>query len=888
VNAESVKGSIDQFQEYGITGLRRMGGYVYEEFLPQLQHNKKYAIYKEMSENDPTVNAILFAIEMFCRMVEWRIDAPTDDVKGTKNAKFVRSCMIDMSHTWADMISEVFSMLKFGFSTHEIVYKVRRGPDQDDPSLRSRYDDGMIGWRKIPIRSQESLVEWVFDDEGGVQGYFQRAYPDWALRYIPIEKTLLFRTTSQKNNPEGRALKLDTPIPTPDGWKTMGELKIGSRVFDEQGKIRYVTAEKVWINRKTYRVNFSDGSYIDADEKHEWLTQQQHERNNKINPKIHTTGYIANTIKTKAGFTNHSIPWANAVENTPQQLLLDPWYLGLWLGDGTSRTGDISCHADDEIETVRLIEEAGYIAKAEVNGNSSSNGRLIRVIGTRQLLRAMDLKLNKHVPKEYLLGSIQQRVDLLAGFMDSDGTVDKDGRCEFTNTNMQLVDSVAELVRSLGISAKVSLRKRANGISHKLDSYCVKFTPMFIPFRLQRKVDRCKPIRARQNHYIVSVNYIGNHDTKCIEVDSPSHMYLAGKSYIQTHNSILRGAYRPWYFKKRIEEIETIGTERDLAGLPMVTVPADMFNSKRTEDIASMKAMRTLVKQVRNDEQTGIVFPQAYDDDKNPLYKFELISTGGSRMFDTTTIIQRWDERIALVVLADFVFMGNTGGLGGRVGGRGGSYAMSINKSEMFKQAISAWLDTIAEVFNRHAIPRLFALNNLPQDSLPTLAHEDVTIPDLDTLGAFVQNMMNAGWADILSDKNLRAFLLNQAQLPLPESLTEGEMDWDEESALEDDSAKGTEDVVFAGPTGVVRIKPDGETEITTAPPPPMGGASEDDAPTPGGAKPGGPQGPAKSTRLNRPAQSQGVKKPPAGSKQTSTKLRRPNMNEKSTPTKKS
>jgi len=879
--------NIDHFAEYGLSGLKRMGGLIYEEFLPQLRNEKANRVYREMAENDPTISAVLFAIEMHCRMVDWRVDAASESAEDAKRAQHVRQCMDDMSHTWSDFISECLTMLPYGFAPHEIVYKMRRGPEQKDPSLKSRYDDGQVGWRKIPLRAQDTVVEWVFDEDGGVKGFYQRGYPDWKLRYIPIEKSLLFRTTFRKNNPEGHALALNTPVPTPDGWKTIEGLHPGDKIFDEQGKIRYVTAEKTWSNRPVYKLTFNDGTSIIADKNHEWFTRKQYDRINNHPGTVRTTSSIAATIKTDTGITNHAVPWSSAVEYPKQMLLLDPWYLGLWLGDGTSRTGDISCHVKDELETVKYIEQAGYTAKTEVNGGSA-NGRLIRVYGTRLALRTMDLKLNKHIPENYLRGSIQQRLDLLSGLMDSDGTVDKDGRCEFSNTNKDLIDGVAELVRSLGVSAKVALRCRETA-THKT-KYCVKFTPSFVPFKLERKAKQCKLIRARSNHYIVSAEKVANQTTKCIEVDSPSHRFLVGESFIQTHNSILRGAYRAWYFKKRMEEIEAIGAERDLAGLPMVTLPADIFNSTRPEDQAVLAAMHTFVKQVRNDERAGIVFPMAYDDAGNKIYDFSLVSTGGARTFDTSSIIQRYDERIAMTVLADFIFLG--GVKGSSTSATAGSYAMSTDKTDMFKQALTSWLDSIADTFNRHAIPRLFELNHWPVDHLPKIAYESINVPNLDTIGAFISNMMAAGWADILSDHDLRNFLLKRAELPVPNDMTE---DKDRFGDVKSGETPDKDDVVFAGPTGVVRIKPDGKTEVDTAMANEMmagretqpGAGSAPGSKTEGTVRPngsqkgqaGGPHGPAKSGTQGRGTgvgrKRQVVARPSSGAS------RRPNPNER-------
>ena len=194
------------FRESGSTGLRRSGNYVLEEFLPQLQGYRAIQTYREMRDNDPVVGAILFAIDKLVRQVKWRVQPSSSSLEDVKNAKFVESCMMDMSTSWEDLISEILSMLTYGWSYHEIVYKRRGGQDAPDSTSRSKYDDGLIGWRKIPIRAQDTRQEWRFDENGGIASMVQSSPPDYSLRDIPIEKALLFRTTSDKNNPEGRSI----------------------------------------------------------------------------------------------------------------------------------------------------------------------------------------------------------------------------------------------------------------------------------------------------------------------------------------------------------------------------------------------------------------------------------------------------------------------------------------------------------------------------------------------------------------------------------------------------------------------------------------------------------------------------------------------------------
>lgn len=192
-------------KEIGRIGQRRYGGVVYEEFLHDLRGKKGIEVYYEMSENDDMVGAILFAIEMLVRQCDWNIEPGGDTAKDKEAAEFVKSCMKDMQDTWADTVSEILSFLTYGWSYHEIVYKRRMGTTKDKRT-KSRYNDGLIGWSKLPIRAQETLYQWEYDDEDNLLGMTQQPPPYFETYTIPIEKALLFRTKSRKNNPEGRSI----------------------------------------------------------------------------------------------------------------------------------------------------------------------------------------------------------------------------------------------------------------------------------------------------------------------------------------------------------------------------------------------------------------------------------------------------------------------------------------------------------------------------------------------------------------------------------------------------------------------------------------------------------------------------------------------------------
>lgn len=249
--------------------------------------------------------------------------------------------------------------------------------------------------------------------------------------------------------------------------------------------------------------------------------------------------------------------------------------------------------------------------------------------------------------------------------------------------------------------------------------------------------------------------------------------------------SVLRACYRPWYFKKHIENIEAIGIERDLAGLPVAEVPANLLGVSRTADeTAVFNAIREIVVNIRRDEQEGVIWPMAYDDSGKPLYNLKLLSSGGTRQFDTGKIIDRYNTQIAMAVLADFMMLGHQAT---------GSWALASSKTSLFSTALGAWLDTICQAVNTQAIPQLLRMNGMDASRAPKLTHGDVESLELGELGAFVQALGTA--APLFTGdagQQLYAHLLKQAGLPVPSE--EGT-----EEAPDDAAASPTANTIASG-----------------------------------------------------------------------------------------
>ncbi|MFW6188474.1 MAG: DnaB-like helicase C-terminal domain-containing protein, partial [Actinomycetota bacterium] len=419
----------------------------------------------------------------------------------------------------------------------------------------------------------------------------------------------------------GKALALDTPIPTPTGWTTMGGIRVGDEVLAADGTpSRVVAATEVMVDRPCYRVRFDDGSEIVADEQHQWLTDTRSSRksaqaaavgynrtkNQGTFAQIRTTAEICSTLRcnTKDGRLNHSVKSAKALQLTSRDLTVGPYTLGAWLGDGHSKVARITS-ADDEVlmrisaegyrlrriegitHAIALPEEdrvfhgqcvicekdffspdrnvrtcsrtCGGKLKGELVtrvrvtcsdcGDPCAGGLRCMVCHQEKAslqgrLRALGVLGNKHIPMDYLRASERQRRELLAGLLDTDGTVTNAGCIQFAVTSRRLAEDVRELVHSLGYRSGWAEKKVNGRTEASSTAYLLTFSTADQVFGLTRKQimhkeRNARPTPKRSQRFITSVEPIESVPVRCIEIDHPSHLYLAGRTFIPTHNSTL-------------------------------------------------------------------------------------------------------------------------------------------------------------------------------------------------------------------------------------------------------------------------------------------------------------------------------------------------------------
>lgn len=450
---------------------------------------------------------------------------------------------------------------------------------------------------------RQTVSEWA--DENRMLVSESSAEPGrWRTDRAPYQKEVMnafnqrgvWQIVIKSSSQVGKALDINTEIPTPDGWKTMEELKAGDRVFDENGEICLVTAvTDVMYGRKCYKMTFSDGNAQVADGEHKWQVDCFDKRGKKQGKAIKTTAEISEKY-TENGKNLYAIPVSRALELPQRKLDIPPYTLGAWLGDGNSLSAQITQSVGDTEEIIKNIEKEGVLTETKAhNGNANTillnskraiikDGICIHGHDTiktgltkkgkcaecaRQyakklqygfepdsvikntmhaLLKEKNLIGDKHIPQEYLRASKEQRFSLLQGLMDTDGSIGENGRCEISLKSTKLAFGVSELLHSLGIKHKIKQRTAAftyKGEKKYSDVWRLSFlaykdTPVFsLDRKAKRQKERSGKTRASEteSRRIICVEEIETRPVKCISVSSESHLYLAGRAMISTHNS---------------------------------------------------------------------------------------------------------------------------------------------------------------------------------------------------------------------------------------------------------------------------------------------------------------------------------------------------------------
>ena len=360
------------------------------------------------------------------------------------------------------------------------------------------------------------------------------------------------------------SISLDTPIPTPNGWTTMGAVQVGDTIYAADGTHTKVTFKsEIYTDHKCYKVVFNDGTEVIADENHRWFVESQYSFKLKGLSKSNNQGGffsgVVNTGEMKPhvkhnGRNSFRIKNTEPLQNKEVPLNVDPYIFGLWLGDGNAHTGYISVNNIDIPELTNQITAKNYTVKVKPDSEQGSYLVIYDVEGKTLISNILAMgvvKGSKSVPKEFLRGSTQQRLELMQGLMDSDGNVEKNGNCVFSNTDLKILEAFQEVAHSLGLKTNVTFRKPQSStlksgkvITSIKNMGVVRFTTYNnIPISaLVRKVERLKDSKqtgAKYQNYrhIVDIIEVEPVPVQCLTVDHPTHLFLCSKAMIPTHNT---------------------------------------------------------------------------------------------------------------------------------------------------------------------------------------------------------------------------------------------------------------------------------------------------------------------------------------------------------------
>lgn len=436
-------------------------------------------------------------------------------------------------------------------------------------------------WRGRPIELHPAQIFIITTVFGWIDS---NGYRRFKTAYIELPR---------KN---AKALSLETEIPTPHGLKKLADIHTGDLVYGSDGQSCVVLGESpIYTDHTCYEMEFSNGQAVIADAGHKWVTQCRRDRDNtrKVAEKIYTTEQIANSLICRDEH-NHKIVISEPIQNADRQYEVDPYVLGVWLGDGNKSGPRVTiCNTDTSILDEIRKSEVVRSSKAATTGASRFS------IGTkvdnplRARLKKLDLLHNKHIPEQYFLGSHEQRLQLLRGLMDTDGNITKSGECCFNNSNKRLALDVKSLVCSLGYKATMVIREAKIYKKSYGDTYRVSFfaDDRYRVSTLERKYSRqikFNPQSTRRNkRSIVRCDRIDSVPVKCLSVDSPDNTFLITRDYVKTHNSTLSSGLSLYCMLADGEggpEIYSAATTRDQARIVFNDAAAMVRESKDLRD----------------------------------------------------------------------------------------------------------------------------------------------------------------------------------------------------------------------------------------------------------------------------------------------------------------
>ena len=395
-------------------------------------------------------------------------------------------------------------------------------------------------------------------------------YQEHMLRTFAGERLTVVLSARQT----GKALALTERIPTPTGWTTMGDIVVGDEVLGSDGRPTTVTAtSEIFTNRDCYEVVLSTGETIVADGEHLWEVVDEYTRKVKV---LTTNQMLATKVTNGKNQARYTIKTTQALTLPAAELTIDPYVMGVWLGDGETKAPSICNHTDD----IFIIEQVQqhYPCSNITTESASPQTKRYYFSNLQTHLKQVGVFGNKHIPIQYLRSSYDQRRALLQGIMDTDGYVNPtSGGCELTLTHEVLANDCYHLIASLGLKPSIT-RRVING-----DTPHTRWTIWFTPyrseievFRLPRKLTKTKnaPHVTRQQstkkRSIQQIRSVDSVPTRCIVVDNADHTFLVGPGCIPTHNSQTSSAFLLWYATFHFDKTILIAANKNDNAMEMI------------------------------------------------------------------------------------------------------------------------------------------------------------------------------------------------------------------------------------------------------------------------------------------------------------------------------
>jgi len=357
----------------------------------------------------------------------------------------------------------------------------------------------------------------------------------------------------------GKSLPNSEPVLTPNGWVKMGDIKLGDKIIGSDGNEQYVIGVYPQGVRSIYKVEFTDDTFVNCDEEHLWSVNTLNMRTAKTRVKgesVYKPNYGYKVVKTsdmissikKNGRYNYRLPVVSPINFNEKEVLINPYLLGLLLGDGSICESGVRISTKDD----ELFDNISYLNEhSSFNEYFRTETKSIKSInlksGIKQRLNEYGLlnkkSNNKFIPKDYLYNSVKNRVSLLQGLMDTDGYVNKNSTVQFTTISEQLCNDVRELVLSLGGTVKINTKVPKyvyNGVKKEGQlSYTItmSFANDIVPFKLLRKVSKYyKRKKYLEQKYVKAITYSHNEEATCIKVSNPDELFVT-RDYVLTHNT---------------------------------------------------------------------------------------------------------------------------------------------------------------------------------------------------------------------------------------------------------------------------------------------------------------------------------------------------------------